>query len=65
MAAGSTLTISTRQDRSYKQNVALTDAGDPGAGSVQVLYDDNEPAVKIIQALEQARQFILENHTKR
>lgn len=65
MAAGTTLTIATREDKTYKTAVTASDAGAPGAGTVQVLYDDAEPADKIIKALEKARQYILENHTKR
>lgn len=65
MAAGTTLTITTRQDKTYKTAVTLTDAGNPGAGSVQLLYDDAEPLVKILDALTKARQYLLENHTKR
>jgi hypothetical protein len=65
MANGTTLTIVTRQDKTYKQSVTASDAGDPGAGTVQVLYDDNEPQMKILQALDDARAYIVENHKKR
>lgn len=65
MAAGTTLTISTVQSKSYKTAVVASDAGNPGAGSVQVLYDDAEPQMKILQALDKAKQYIIENHVKR
>jgi hypothetical protein len=65
MANGTTLTISTREDLLHGQAVAATDAGDPGEGSVQVIYDDDEPQHRILAALDRARRYVIENHTKR
>lgn len=65
MAAGTTLSIVSRMDKSYKQAVTASDAGAPGAGTVQVIYDDAEPQHALLAALDKARAYIIENHKPR
>ena len=65
MANGTTLTIVTRADRDYVGATTLSDAGDPGAGSVEVIYDDDEDQEDIVRALQHAIAYVTQNVTSR
>lgn len=61
MATGTTLTINVRGDQSYHKSVAMTDAGSPTAGTVQVIYDDDETQLAILKALQDAVEWVATN----